>query len=416
LFKQFKSSCDIHRSYLLKKKIMHISQFYVEEGIMPQYFVIHRDPNNLLWQKYIEWLNTTYIQQFDGSALWYGFDGSSSYTSMVSLSLESFDNDPLELTLEQWDQIINKQTMSEKKLMGYKLKEDCKQYKKAALNICNAPNTWGNNLEQFDIFIGQSGYINALKKAEVFSLWFEPIYEDIFKINNWVTDDDINIYQIGNKIGNYYYPKAGKYTDDMTNINTSLSFGKGLRHATKEEILNHLQKEFTDRTGITIGSHVEVINSISEGVYSDNTSTWYLTNSFLSSIRIVRKFKLSNKNTLLINESGSISYIWVSSEAVKLETPKLPFGGDKVILKKTTSGIRIICNGEVGTLNQLEKIYDYITNTTLKFGQQPIDSFQFYGRNIYLGHIPSYINIGCITGTWREFMNVLEEARKLNEC
>ncbi len=85
--------------------------------------------------------------------------------------------------------------------------------------------------------------------------------EPKFKLNDWVTDDDGRcIYQVGHIKNNRYYPKAGVYTRTYTRtlqkINTTRSFGSMLRLATEEEILYHLQKEFTNRTGIKIGSKV----------------------------------------------------------------------------------------------------------------------------------------------------------------
>lgn len=90
--------------------------YFVQEGKMPEYFAIKRVADNPLWQKYISWLRKKYNNFFDGTGSWYGFDGSTNYFNMFCSSLDEFKNNPVELTLEQWDQIVNKTIKEEFKL------------------------------------------------------------------------------------------------------------------------------------------------------------------------------------------------------------------------------------------------------------------------------------------------------------
>jgi len=74
---------------------------------LPPYFVIRRDASSPLWQKYIDWLNEKYEQEIghklNGHIGFYGFDG----RLQCWHNLSSFQNNPVELTLSEWDAIIN---------------------------------------------------------------------------------------------------------------------------------------------------------------------------------------------------------------------------------------------------------------------------------------------------------------------
>ena len=76
---------------------------------LPKYFVIKKC-DNPLWSKYINWLNKTYDEKCAGNLLWYyGFDGMMNYYS----DLYYFRNEPTLLTLEQWDECVNKLTLQD---------------------------------------------------------------------------------------------------------------------------------------------------------------------------------------------------------------------------------------------------------------------------------------------------------------
>ena len=77
---------------------------------LPKYFAIKRDANNPLWNKYIKWLNKKYNRNLSGDAqVYYGFGGENKYDSnFYSSSFSYFPNPVTEITLEQWDNIVNK--------------------------------------------------------------------------------------------------------------------------------------------------------------------------------------------------------------------------------------------------------------------------------------------------------------------
>jgi hypothetical protein len=74
---------------------------------LPKYFAIKKDYDNLyLWNKYITWLNKTYDVVFSGDSFsYYGYDG---FSADWFSNINSFRNPVTEITLEQWDNIVNK--------------------------------------------------------------------------------------------------------------------------------------------------------------------------------------------------------------------------------------------------------------------------------------------------------------------
>ena len=74
----------------------------------------------LCGKKYIDWLNTAYNIHIKGDSTkypYYGFGGKNDKAlDFFEKSLTLFKNNPIELTLEQWDKIVNKNKMEEFKL------------------------------------------------------------------------------------------------------------------------------------------------------------------------------------------------------------------------------------------------------------------------------------------------------------
>lgn len=74
---------------------------------LPKHYVIKKDENNPLWEKYIDWLNKEYGERFIGGLMYYGYDGA--YVRGISChgSIELFKNSPELITLEQWGEAVN---------------------------------------------------------------------------------------------------------------------------------------------------------------------------------------------------------------------------------------------------------------------------------------------------------------------
>ena len=88
------------------------------------------------------------------------------------------DSSYKEITFEQFQKYVLKLKDMEKKIVGYKLKEECQIYKEPALKICNTIANWENSLKPYDIDVYQKGYIDKLRNAGVLDLWFEPVYKE----------------------------------------------------------------------------------------------------------------------------------------------------------------------------------------------------------------------------------------------
>lgn len=84
--------------------------------MLPKYFVI-KSPgklgeNNPLWKKYIKWLNTiqsSYAWEGQDYNTYYGRDGHRKEYggTYIGTNLDSFENSPVEITLEEWDIAVN---------------------------------------------------------------------------------------------------------------------------------------------------------------------------------------------------------------------------------------------------------------------------------------------------------------------
>jgi hypothetical protein len=80
-------------------------------------------------------------------------------------------------TKEEILEHFNKQPM-EKKIIGYKLKEDCKQYEQAACKIgYSVPVTEFPLMEKEYHFAHNCLIAQELRKVGVLDLWFDPVYE-----------------------------------------------------------------------------------------------------------------------------------------------------------------------------------------------------------------------------------------------
>jgi hypothetical protein len=84
---------------------------------LPKYFIVKKDKNNLLWRKYIDWINETYGRYFTGNTYnYYGYDGNTLDKSGVDCfnDFKNFHNSPTLLTLEEWDECVNGFVLPEK--------------------------------------------------------------------------------------------------------------------------------------------------------------------------------------------------------------------------------------------------------------------------------------------------------------
>lgn len=77
------------------------------------------------------------------------------------------------ITFNQFKRLVLKEeSMKEKEIIGYILKEEYQKYGDAALKIMQVP--WGSPIYHVSV----KECINKLKQSGVLDLWFEPVYEE----------------------------------------------------------------------------------------------------------------------------------------------------------------------------------------------------------------------------------------------
>ena len=184
---------NINNKYYKKATLNELVQHFTmkkedrEISTLPEYFAIFNDITNPLWSKYIVWLNDKYNKDYKGSTItcYYGYDGQVKRDSNIS----NFKNNPTILTLEQWNNIINK----DEEILGYKLIKP--EYEKSAADLGQGNLKLG--LVRFDYkesnyyklgYLSVKGWsetIENLNKAGVLAIWFEPVYKNKFEIDSY---------------------------------------------------------------------------------------------------------------------------------------------------------------------------------------------------------------------------------------
>jgi hypothetical protein len=329
--------------------------YFVQEGIMPRYFAIKKVEDNPFWEKYIDWLNNTYFHNLMGCIHeYYGFD------DIVSIhpKLKYFKNNPVKLTLEQWDKIVNKTMKEEFKL----------------------PENWWIDVTDDNI--------NILKKW-----WDCPSYNTshIIGMVKWISSGQI---------------RRGYNLKRVTKVEGSYDFGKEI---TIEQFIKYVLKQ-------EVMEEKEIIGwKLKEDCeqYEDAVLTILEIDEFNP---IFENCDLSVEWSIEKIKKAGVLELWF--EPVYKEKT-LQFGGYDVIFEKVTSGVRITCNGETGTFSQIEAIYNYFkpNSAYFKFGSQEVKSVTYMNGdswNLDLEHInPIKIKIGCTAGTWKEFTDIYEKAKSM---
>ena len=81
-----------------------------------------------------------------------------------------------DITFDQFEKYV---LMKDKEIIGYKLKEDCKQYNIAAAKIEGYTQCGVANVSTKVFYINENrSAINAWNNANVLDLWFEPVYKE----------------------------------------------------------------------------------------------------------------------------------------------------------------------------------------------------------------------------------------------
>lgn len=98
---------------------------------------------------------------------------------------EGLNHEYTEITFEQFQKYVLKQEeeMSDKKIIGYKLIKP--EYEKAALKITGCDTYGWSSNSKFDMTATSIGAKRAVD-AEILDKWFEPVFEEEYKVGDWV--------------------------------------------------------------------------------------------------------------------------------------------------------------------------------------------------------------------------------------
>jgi hypothetical protein len=163
---------------------------------LPEYFAI-KWSDNPLWNKYITWLNETYENNLSGNAFsYYGYDG---FSDNWFYNINNFKNPVTELTLEQWDNIVNKKNefvLPEKWIV--KVTEE----NKTVLDGWKQKiNPYSDPAGLFNQYLNYKGY-NDFLKSEYTEITFEQFKKYVLK------QDNMNKEIIGYKLVKPEYKEA----------------------------------------------------------------------------------------------------------------------------------------------------------------------------------------------------------------
>jgi hypothetical protein len=186
------------------------------------------------------------ISSFDGNnveILWYEYSKEYSKT----YTLDSLLNNIKDRTCI----ITTKEKTMEKKIIGYKLIKP--EYKEAALKIVPNSGYLLTGMKRFSrkpyIEVNQGTTISDLKRAGVLDLWFEPVYEEKYKIGDYVTVIEAECgfngqYGKTYKIlgwqpeckNRFYYEENGKSTINIDVVKVRLATPEEIKAAESIEI------------------------------------------------------------------------------------------------------------------------------------------------------------------------------------
>ena len=192
------------------------------------------------WNKLCEIVGKKVAYEYRGQYCYNVSENNYSSASTIT-SIEGYDEDSIIITLNQ----IKEVDMNNKKIIGYKLKPEFKNMRKAIEVITGFSNS-DNDEEYFNRWLRTlskpSGFLDRLSEAGVLDVWFEPIYKEEFKVGDIVV---ITKRHDGNSLIEGYLVKIVeidnskvpyKVEDYLDIYQGETSWCQDVRKATEEEI------------------------------------------------------------------------------------------------------------------------------------------------------------------------------------
>ena len=169
-----------YETYKASKEI-EFSDFDFQEELtkLPKYWAVFNDGSQEFKEIVINYIKEKYNPPFYGDfKVYYGVNKDDFKVIKASLSKDNFHKESVLLTIEEFKNLTQK-TM-EKKIIGYKLKEEFKKYEEQAAAIVYENKTtrlegnYGNGAR----FTEKSIAVQRLEKAGLLDIWFEKVYEE----------------------------------------------------------------------------------------------------------------------------------------------------------------------------------------------------------------------------------------------
>jgi hypothetical protein len=222
---------------------------------LPKYWVVKCDGSQLFKDTVIKYLNDTFRVRWGGCITnsYYGYDDNCRHKGTnENYKLEHFQNNPVELTLEQF---ITLTTKDMQEIIGYKLKDEFTHLKEAVVKMSDAV---VYPLQGYYTPKGNYKSIDSFTKAGVLDLWFDKVYkEDEYRVGDWVIGWESEKSPVIKLLSKSDYGFTCSYKGQYRNlVEQNISIGNIQRKATQEEIKNNLvdlakEKGFTKEVNFT---------------------------------------------------------------------------------------------------------------------------------------------------------------------
>lgn len=201
--------------------------WYTEEGLketFPEKWSIKGGPD---FEAFLKECKEIGGSNTGNATSYYDFDGKELKWNYVRHHIPKFE----EVTVERLrNHYSKKQTvnMEEKKqIIGYKFKPGMEEYESVAAVIGRKGNVVAFNdiptykNQKYIPMIGCKSTIDNLKEAGVLDLWFEPAYQEAFKVGDWVFDNLGQIFRIEEIDGCLALgktPQGNKYSETLRGL------------------------------------------------------------------------------------------------------------------------------------------------------------------------------------------------------
>ena len=112
------------------------------------------------------------------------------------------------ITLEQFKKHILKEKEMERKIIGYKLNGKVDAEKVAYLLGCRS--TEDNGMFFWGCHLSDTGVVKKAEELGILDIWFEPVYEEKFKVGDWVT------FEVDKCVGRLSHLKTANWDRNIT--------------------------------------------------------------------------------------------------------------------------------------------------------------------------------------------------------